>query len=688
MKKLFSLLFLSLLLSIASTASGQKSNNTADSISKIIRAYFPLQLDSALPHFANLYSYASKHHDDTAFHDYYSMLGGFIFMQQDKDSSKILYRNALQYAFKLKDSSLIRLGYSNLGMVFSTTYESDSAIVLLTKGLKYTTKLRNKAKLLLDLSNAYYYKEDFNNALKYIRLSDSIYVNEQDSNMIIYSKNTIGIICRSIYLYEEAIKQFKISFQYANALHRVDMYPLIFSNLGLSYKESNQLDSGEFYLDQAIQLASQYHNDHIYTLAKANISGIYIKTHRERKAIEILKSLRNSNDMRVKAIALNNTGIAFQEINLDSAHYFLHRTLNEIDTNGYDVYFKMAHEHLFTIDSLKHNYLSAIEHLKKSYFYKNKIFTEDVKKEKELMESQAEIQNMESKNETLEEQLTLSDKLIQRKKRDTIILWVGISISILFVLILIRSRNKLTQYNQQIEESYKEMAKLNEIKNTFFSIISHDLRLPISSTNQLLKSILENYESMDEEEKKYYLNLIISSTDSLYDLMENLLLWSKIESGKAHFEKKSIKLAELVALTITPLQNTAIKKNIRLISNINPSIYIHESELTLTTIIRNLVSNALKFTPTGGNIRVEAEEKDNSIIISIVDTGVGMDAKTASSIFNLDSKVQNLGTENEKGSGFGLKLVKSLTESIDSQILVESELGKGSRFYFAINKAE
>lgn len=235
------------------------------------------------------------------------------------------------------------------------------------------------------------------------------------------------------------------------------------------------------------------------------------------------------------------------------------------------------------------------------------------------------------------------------------------------------SRRKLIASEQKLREA-------NDAKDRFFSIISHDLRNPFITLDSFLKMLSEDYDQFSEDEKKDYLNILHKTSQRTLTLLDNLLTWSRSQRGVLKINKERQNLKKISEEAISPLLNTADKKEIKLYVPLDEHIYLTVDRFMLETVLRNLISNAIKFTESGGTITLSAEQDDDSTRIRISDTGVGMDQKTVSELFRLDVSHTSLGTSNEEGTGLGLILCKEFVEKNDGTISVESEKGKGTTF--------
>ncbi len=241
--------------------------------------------------------------------------------------------------------------------------------------------------------------------------------------------------------------------------------------------------------------------------------------------------------------------------------------------------------------------------------------------------------------------------------------------------------------NQDITDQKKnefELRDLNATKDKFFSIIAHDLKTPFNSiigfSDLMVEQIQEkNYEEIDE-----YARIIKKSSLQAMDLLMNLLEWSRLQTGKIKFNPESIKIASLINEVTELLIPSAQHKSISISKEIQQNILVIVDKYMVSTILRNLISNAIKFTNPGGKIVISVEYKQNELMITVSDNGVGIPKDTLGKLFQLGENNSTTGTQNEKGTGLGLLLCKDFVEKHGGKIWAESELGKGSIFKFIL----
>jgi|GEM_PF-566972 PAS domain S-box-containing protein len=244
---------------------------------------------------------------------------------------------------------------------------------------------------------------------------------------------------------------------------------------------------------------------------------------------------------------------------------------------------------------------------------------------------------------------------------------------------------------ENIRQSEKKLKELNVTKDKFFSIIAHDLRNPLSNFQSISELLHQEYDHYNDEQKKQLIQSMLSSSISLNELLENLLKWSLSHRNELFLKPAKILLQPLVKEAIGGVEHIANKKQVVVESSIQEEATIFADKNATHTILRNLISNALKFSRTNGVITILANERsidgENYQVVQVVDKGIGISKERLSNIFNVGVQSSTVGTSQEKGSGLGLILCQELTEKQGGRIWIESEEGKGTTVFFSLPKS-
>lgn len=243
---------------------------------------------------------------------------------------------------------------------------------------------------------------------------------------------------------------------------------------------------------------------------------------------------------------------------------------------------------------------------------------------------------------------------------------------------------ELRKAKERAEENEAKFKELNSTKDKLFSIIAHDLRSPFSSILEYTELLIENIKDYNVKESQQFLSIISSSAKDTLVLLDNLLAWTLLQTGQIELRPKYIRLQPIIEEVIEDLQLSATVKSITL-NLINSNVdEVFADQYLIKIILRNFISNAIKFTNSNGKVEVYLSLNQNCTEISILDNGVGISGEIQRNLFSIDKKFTSRGTAGEKGSGLGLVLCKEFVGKHGGRITVESKEGKGSNFKFTL----
>ena len=244
-----------------------------------------------------------------------------------------------------------------------------------------------------------------------------------------------------------------------------------------------------------------------------------------------------------------------------------------------------------------------------------------------------------------------------------------------------KNAEELRILNADISKSEAQLKKVVSTKDKFFSIISHDLRSPFTSMLGVLQMLTGDFDTLEKQEMRELIESLQNSVQNVYKLLSNLLEWASIQTGRIKKNPEAINLHELVGNIVSLYEGS---KGIMFLNQVNENVFAFADKYMIDTVIRNLISNALKFSYETGKIIIKTKPADDMVIVSIRDEGIGISGKDVDDIFKIDKPVTRPGTSQESGTGLGLVLCKEFIENNKGKIWFESAEGKGSTFYFSV----
>jgi PAS domain S-box-containing protein len=248
-----------------------------------------------------------------------------------------------------------------------------------------------------------------------------------------------------------------------------------------------------------------------------------------------------------------------------------------------------------------------------------------------------------------------------------------------------QAQEEIKAQRDQLKNQRNQLQELNATKDKFFSILAHDLKNPFSSLHSMSEMLTESFNQLDEEDKFQLSQKISQNASHIYDLLDDLLTWSRLQRGLVDYNPIEFNLAQLIDINLNINRLAAEKKLIKISANYPNDLTAVADRDMINTVIRNLVNNAVKFTEKGGTIEVKAQKSNGTIQVSVIDNGLGISKEDQEKLFRIDIKTKSIGKSKEKGTGLGLILCKEFVEKNGGKIWVESLENKGSQFHFTLN---
>jgi len=276
--------------------------------------------------------------------------------------------------------------------------------------------------------------------------------------------------------------------------------------------------------------------------------------------------------------------------------------------------------------------------------------------------------------------------IIDKNKEERNQFWAGFKSASGLVIGVGYDTTKLTKTLTELNITADKLQEANHTKDKFLSIIAHDLKNPFNAIVGFSDLLCSSYSDLDDETKLDLIKDIQHSAKLNFNLLEKMLEWSMSQSDHIPYKPQSLNLQSIINDSSSFASFQASQKNIKIKNNTSENAYIFADENMLTSLLRNLISNAIKFTPESGEIQIKTEDSDTEVKISIKDNGVGMSQDNIEKLFRTDAKVQTSGTSDEKGTGLGLLICKEFVDKHKGNIWVESQINEGCEFFITFPK--
>jgi len=563
--------------------------------------------------------------------------------------------------------------------------------------LKLSKKSNNKRAIgnaYINLAVAYEMRSDYVRSLDYLYKALKIYEALNDKIGLSLTYNNLGLIYIDNKNYKQGLQSYNKALQLNLELKKERTTSLLLNNIGDVYLQQKEYQKALSYFYKSLALNRKLNDVKCIGLNLTNIGISYIDLKNYIKGIEAINESTKTYN--------NDFGLfnSFNKYELGRAYYLMsldesnQKNKNDLLNKSID-YLKNALNSFQKFESLKdiqesNFYLSkanknlgkdkiALDYFEKYTEIKDLIFSDDSKNKMANLESQREI-------DLRDKQIEIQHLKIKSEARKVyLLITITIAAAVLLGLFFWLYLSKI-KTNQLLNKKNQLISEINNQKDKFFSIIAHDLRGPFNGFLGLTELLAEDLESMTPEEIQFAAGNMRNSAKNLFRLLENLLEWSKMEQGLIPFVPQEYLLLPIVSECIVTLQDAANIKEIKINTDISENTTVFADNNIIQAVIRNILSNAIKFTPKGGSISIQSEEDYKNTIISITDTGIGMNSKIIENLFTLDVQNNRKGTNDEPSTGLGLILCKDFVEKHGGKIWMESEEGKGSTFYFNFPK--
>ncbi|MDR2980471.1 MAG: hypothetical protein LBV02_08570 [Bacteroidales bacterium] len=529
--------------------------------------------------------------------------------------------------------------YGSIGQYYGITGKYRQATEYFIKALKIFEKQgwkRDEAITHSNIGQNFVLIGNTEEAMKHFKKLKEIGEEIEDYSLVMYGNRSMGSACLAMKEYDNALKYAQEAYRFLeNHPEDVQNHTTVSNIMAMAYLEKENSDlEAEKYAVQALELARK--------------TGFMQE---KAKSLVVLASVYMKKNDWKKAIALANDALA------------CNAGENEINLKMYELLTK-SYSYLHMPDKAA-VYFNLFSELQISH------------SNSEFQQSLAE---MLTKYENEKKQLKIEEQqqIIEKHTAERIVFAAGLAAAAIILVLLcclLRLRKKRN----------RELAEMNATKDKFFSIISHDLKNPAIAQRNALQQLLDYSDNFDENKRLNYYRELLKSADNQAELLHNLLNWTQLQTGRMPCNPVKFDLSSALRSDIAIIQNLAERKQIDFEVHIPDVAIVFADRNILNIVIRNLLTNAVKFTGESGKITLVIEQTGDKHIVSVTDTGTGMTHKTVQNLFDFNKTHTTLGTLGESGSGLGLIVCKELLEKNNAQLRIESEIGKGSRFWFAIH---
>ena len=556
--------------------------------------------------------------------------------------------------------------------------------------LATTTDSIEVADLCIEIYRFYKFNQltDNPNEVTFLLRALSIYEQAEDWDNAAYVYNSIagmnynrGLMGEAKRYWEKAIELYQKSGNQARL-------GVMYNNISLVYQDSTEIARSlrKAYLEKAVGIYLPLGDSSHLSSAYLNLGSLYRDDDRfdsaqvyYQKALSLARALDRKNTIQATLLHIGIMRRAQDRLSEAIANVeasIAYNAIRDTDPNAMRAYQELAELYEVTGD-----YKKAHVNFKRFSQAQNDLF--EITKNRQLieLENRFNIEKKEREIALLKEREAIQSQRIEAEQKVKNYLGILVMVTVIGLIATGVLYQKSRKRSAEIDRQKVELEKLNATKDRFFGIIAHDLRNPVISF-QGISRLIDSYLKKGKTEKIGELSdKIQHSVNNLNQLLDNLLNWASSQTSTLPYQPEPLPVGQVISEAISLFSDTAHAKQIQISLNVEEGTLIYADRNGVSTIFRNLVNNALKFTPEGGRIEISAElDKDNVKIVT-TDNGVGIEKSKISSLFQLSNDKSTQGTSGERGTGLGLVLCQEFAKANKGLIWVESELSKGTSFY-------
>lgn len=602
------------------------------------------------------------------------------------------------------DSTKVNL----LNRMALNTRESDHDMALryATDALAMAEKLdytRGKAAALGNIGWIYYRKNDYvksiQNSIEAMKLSELA----KDTLEMARSMNNIAAVSYEQKQYDKSLNEFRRALQLSYRSGDKAVTCRTLNNIAYLFMmvETPNIDSAEHYARRGTALGEEVKDSYLVAFSMRTLGDVLVKKNQLAQALQLferavsISEATGNNSMK----AASNHRIAklyLEQRKSREAIQLLQQNAAIARTFGYPEELERTYKLLADIYAKENDNTRAYSYLKKYTTLHDSIFNEQSTRQIALMHNKFDLDMKQAQIELLTKEADIKQREYESQRGQLYATILAASCILMLVVVMLYSVQKVKRTNRELEtqkaelaiknseigEQSKELSLLNHTKDKLFSIIGHDFRSPLHSLKGVLELIATK--NMTQEEFHTLSIDLKKKVDVVYNNLDNILNWSVSQLNGIRTKPVRVNMGQLVWEVVELNDETARVKNVTLNNEVNPAVEVLADKDQVRLVIRNLVSNALKFTPRGGEVRIDAEVVSNIVRVTVRDSGVGILPEDLTKLFVKQSLYSAKGTNNEKGLGLGLLLCKEFIEKNNGRLEVKSERGVGTIVGFTL----
>jgi signal transduction histidine kinase len=616
------------------------------------------------------------------------------------NKSRELAENALRLAESKNNKRQQVFAYQNIGGLYSISGDYSTALRYDNLALQSSLESRDSANLTIDYNNVasdYFDLGEYDQAFYYFTQSYRIARVIDDSLRMVIALHNVGRVFKELGQYDRALSHLSLSLDLSRSIGDIEGVPYSLDEIGDVMLRKGEYDSALNTLLRSVKMTRQQNLRVLEPGTLTKLATVHLHSGDYTSALAYYDTTyalheKTRNEFGIAEVELGRSLVYIEQKKYDDAMRSINRSLSLAKKSNARTLEIRGYHTLSGLYELRGDFKSSLAYFKQFKQLEDSLFSQDMQEKLLRDQIRFETEDKDSEIAALNQERNLKNDTIKKQEFVRNILVVVMALSVILLATVYRSGQRRRQINtlllrhqQEMETRSEELERLNQVKDKFFSIISHDLRSPINALSGLLDLLDKG--AVKPEELSKHIHELKSRFNHTRTLLNNLLDWTLLQMDKLSLQPARIDLQKIVDENIQLLASVP-NKQITLHNEVPPGTIGFADSNTVNLVIRNLMTNAIKFTNDGGKVSIRAEDQDSEWLISVRDNGVGMNDEVLKILFDKTAPYTTRGTANEKGTGLGLILCKEFVEKNGGRIFVESQEGKGSKFSFTVPKPQ
>jgi signal transduction histidine kinase len=615
----------------------------------------------------------------------------------DYAKSKAYAEEALRIAEDKRLTKSKTIAYQNIGTVYAASGDYTTALRYDNLSLENTLAIKDSSKLAVDynnIANDYYDLGEYDEAFFYFQQSYRIAKARGDSLRMTVALHNVGRVFKELGQFESASSHLQLSKRLSEDIGDQIGIAYSYDELGDLQIKKRNYDSALTILRNSLRITRKFEEHVLEPRTLQRIAGIYGNTGMFDHALALYDSVyrlheKTNNKFGIAEVELGKGTVFIKQKKYDEAKEAIDKSLSLARSLNARILEIRCFFQLSSLFEMKGDYQASLKNYKQFKELEDSLFSQDMQAKLLRDQVKFETEAKDSRIAELSAMNEMRDDQIKREELNRNILVVVFALSIILLVTVYRSSQRrrqinmlLLQHQDDMEKRSDELERLNQVKDKFFSIISHDLRSPINALAGILD--LMSKDAVKPEDFSRYTQELRLRFNHTRTLLNNLLDWTLLQMDKLNLQATKIDLYKIVEENIQLLSSK--DKQIEMLNNVPTNAIGFADSNTINLVIRNLMTNAIKFTNDGGKVEINAHQEGKEWHVAVKDNGIGMKPDVLKILFDKTAPYTTRGTANEKGTGLGLILCKEFVEKNGGRIWVESEDNKGSTFWFSVPK--